>query len=112
MVGQYRYVTGKYSLEIPEGGGPIGIDPLDSANRELKEETGLEAKDISICTVKNGKNGKMYIYFCEEWSGDVKLNFEHSDYKWVEYDKLEELAKSTPDLKSFVRQALDIPLGY
>ena len=44
MVGQFRYVSGKYSLEIPEGGGPIGIDPFDSAKRELKEETGLEAK--------------------------------------------------------------------
>jgi 8-oxo-dGTP pyrophosphatase MutT (NUDIX family) len=43
MVGQYRYVTGKYSIEIPEGGGPLDIDPLDSAKRELKEETGLEA---------------------------------------------------------------------
>ncbi len=45
MVGQYRYVTGTYSLEIPEGGGPLGIDPLDSAKRELKEETGLQAKN-------------------------------------------------------------------
>ena len=44
MVGQYRYVTEKYSLEIPEGGGPLGIDPLDSAKRELMEETGLLAK--------------------------------------------------------------------
>jgi 8-oxo-dGTP pyrophosphatase MutT (NUDIX family) len=30
-------------MEIPEGGGPIGIDPLVSAKRELKEETGFEA---------------------------------------------------------------------
>ena len=44
MVGQYRYVSGSYSLEIPEGGGLLGIDPLDSAKRELKEETGLQAK--------------------------------------------------------------------
>ena len=43
MVGQYRYVTEKYSLEIPEGGGPLDIDPLESAKRELKEETGLHA---------------------------------------------------------------------
>jgi 8-oxo-dGTP pyrophosphatase MutT (NUDIX family) len=43
MVGQYRYVNGNYSLEIPEGGGPLGIDPLESAKRELKEETGLHA---------------------------------------------------------------------
>lgn len=43
LVGQYRFVLDQYSLEIPEGGGPIDIDPLLSAKRELKEETGLEA---------------------------------------------------------------------
>ena len=112
LVGQDRYPLNAYSWEIPEGGCPIGEDNLSAAKRELKEETGLEAKDISICTVKNGTNGKMYIYHCEEWSGEVKLNFEHSDYKWVEYDKLDELSKTTPDLKNFVRQALDIPQGY
>jgi 8-oxo-dGTP pyrophosphatase MutT (NUDIX family) len=30
---------------MPEGGGPLGIDPIDSAKRELLEETGLKAKD-------------------------------------------------------------------
>lgn len=43
MVGQFRYVMGKFSLEIPEGGGQLNVDPLESAKRELKEETGLEA---------------------------------------------------------------------
>ncbi|MCC6369752.1 MAG: NUDIX hydrolase [Bacteroidia bacterium] len=43
LVGQWRYPLKQYSWEIPEGGGPIGIDPLDSAKRELKEETGLIA---------------------------------------------------------------------
>jgi 8-oxo-dGTP pyrophosphatase MutT (NUDIX family) len=32
-----------YSWEIPEGGGPIGVDPLESAKRELQEEAGLVA---------------------------------------------------------------------
>ncbi len=31
------------ALEIPEGGGKIGVDPLDSAKRELLEECGLIA---------------------------------------------------------------------
>lgn len=97
---------------LPGGHIMKGETPYFAAKRELKEETGIEAKNISICTVKNGKNGKMYIYFCNDWNGEIELNFEHSDYKWVEYDKLEELSKTTPDLKSFVRQALDIPLGY
>ncbi len=43
LVGQYRYVPDCYSWEIPMGGGPLNIDPLTSAKRELKEETGLTA---------------------------------------------------------------------
>lgn len=43
LVGQYRYTLSAYSWEIPEGGGPLGTSPLVSAQRELKEETGIEA---------------------------------------------------------------------
>lgn len=43
LVGQYRFTIGQYSWEIPEGGGPEGTDPLESAKRELLEETGLKA---------------------------------------------------------------------
>lgn len=43
LVGQYRYPLKQYSWEIPEGGGKIDVDPLDSARRELEEETGLTA---------------------------------------------------------------------
>lgn len=45
MVGQYRFPLEAYSWEIPEGGCPQGEDPLATARRELKEETGLEAED-------------------------------------------------------------------
>lgn len=44
LVGQYRYTLKEYSWEIPEGGGPNDIDPLESAKRELKEETGFTAQ--------------------------------------------------------------------
>jgi 8-oxo-dGTP pyrophosphatase MutT (NUDIX family) len=43
LVGQYRYTLNAYSWEIPEGGGPFTEDPLETAKRELKEETGLVA---------------------------------------------------------------------
>lgn len=43
LVGQYRFPMDRYSWEIPEGGGPLGVDPLASAQRELLEETGLRA---------------------------------------------------------------------
>lgn len=44
LVGQYRFALGQYSWEMPEGGGPVGTDPLESAKRELLEETGLKAR--------------------------------------------------------------------
>lgn len=43
IVGQYRYPVDSYSWEIPEGGGPDGEQPIDTAVRELREETGIEA---------------------------------------------------------------------
>ncbi len=44
LVGQYRYTLDEYSWEIPMGGGLLGIDRLESAKRELQEETGLTAR--------------------------------------------------------------------
>ncbi|WP_317206785.1 NUDIX hydrolase [Hymenobacter sp. BT770] len=43
LVGQYRYPLNEYSWEIPMGGGLLEHDVLESAQRELKEETGLTA---------------------------------------------------------------------
>lgn len=48
LVGQYRYTLNAYSWEIPEGGGPLGEEPLDTAKRELLEETGLVAKQWDL----------------------------------------------------------------
>ncbi|MBD2714780.1 NUDIX hydrolase [Microvirga sp. STR05] len=44
LVGQYRYPLSEYSWEIPMGGGPVELDTLESAQRELREETGLLAR--------------------------------------------------------------------
>ena len=43
LVGQYRYTLNEYTWEIPMGGGPVELDVLASAQRELREETGLLA---------------------------------------------------------------------
>lgn len=43
LVGQHRYTLDEVSWEIPEGGVPDGESALEGAQRELREETGLEA---------------------------------------------------------------------
>lgn len=43
IVGQDRYTLGEYSWEVPMGASESGEEPLATAHRELKEETGLSA---------------------------------------------------------------------
>jgi 8-oxo-dGTP pyrophosphatase MutT (NUDIX family) len=70
LVGQYRYPLNEYSWEIPEGGGPVGIDILDSAKRELKEETGFTATkwtNISRIHTSNSVTSEVgFIFLAEE----------------------------------------------
>lgn len=48
LVGQYRFPLDEYSWEIPEGGGALNTNPIDSAKRELLEETGLVAHEWTL----------------------------------------------------------------
>lgn len=48
LVGQWRFPLSEWSWEIPEGGGRMDHEPLDSAKRELKEETGLTATNWKL----------------------------------------------------------------
>ena len=47
LIGQYPYNLGRYCWEIPKGGGPEGEPPEQTARRELAEETGLRAAEIT-----------------------------------------------------------------
>jgi 8-oxo-dGTP pyrophosphatase MutT (NUDIX family) len=70
LVGQFRYAIDEYSWEIPEGGGPLGADPLDAAKRELKEETGLIAgswtKLARIHTSNSATNEEGFLFIAED----------------------------------------------
>lgn len=45
LVKQFRYTLNQFSIEIPEGGSPLADDMLETARRELREETGLTARE-------------------------------------------------------------------
>ncbi|WP_171037835.1 NUDIX domain-containing protein [Dyadobacter luticola] len=70
LVGQFRYAIDEYSWEIPEGGGLLGTDALEAAQRELKEETGLVAgkwtKFARIHTSNSATNEEGFLFMAEE----------------------------------------------
>ena len=47
IVGQDRYTLGEYSWEVPMGASEEGEEPVETAHRELAEETGLSAKSMT-----------------------------------------------------------------
>ena len=48
LVEQFRYTIGERALELPQGGWEMEVDHLeDLARGELKEETGLEAAEMT-----------------------------------------------------------------
>lgn len=48
IVGQDRFTLGEFSWEVPMGGSDAGEDPIDTAKRELQEETGLTASTLTL----------------------------------------------------------------
>jgi len=78
LVNQFRFVLNQESLEIPEGGGLLNIDPLVSAKRELKEETGLEAskwtKLLELHLSNSVSDEKAIVYLAKDLTqGEMEL---------------------------------------
>ena len=79
LIKQYRYRLKKTSFEIPAGYINQNEDPLDAAKRELKEETGLEAKEWMLLGMRkvgaNAVTGDFYYYFAQNLhSGEQRLD--------------------------------------
>lgn len=67
LVGQFRYPLNRYSWEIPEGGCPLDLEPLEGAKRELLEETGITAQrwtkilDIDLSNSVTDETGVAFV---------------------------------------------------
>lgn len=81
--------------EFPSGKAEGKEITEEAALRELEEETGLTGELKGVCdhherTVEN-KSVRFYPYLVEVESRDVELSDEHSEYKWIDRDKVSDL---------------------
>jgi 8-oxo-dGTP pyrophosphatase MutT (NUDIX family) len=86
LVGQYRYTLNAWHWEIPEGGGTLDEDPVESAKRELQEETGLTAGScqeiIHLHTSNSVTDEEGHIFLAEDLKeGSSSLEDTEADLK-------------------------------
>jgi len=68
-------------------GGKIeeGETPLQAVERETREETQLRLRDSTPLGIFDNV---VMAFFSDNFDGDVEIDFEHTDWKWVPQDQL------------------------
>lgn len=94
IVGQYRYPINQYSWEIPEGGGKLDVEPLESAKRELLEEAGITAKkwtkiqEIHLSNSATDEFGILYLAQGLSFEAPQPEETEQLEIKKIPFEKL------------------------
>jgi len=89
LVKQSRFSLNQYTWEIPEGGCPQGEEPIETARRELEEEVGLKASEISELMrmhLSNSVSDELAIIFVAKGLSPGQQALESTED--IEYQKL------------------------
>lgn len=92
LIRQYRYAIDRYIYEVPAGTLNPGEDPLDTARRELIEETGFQAETFIprgfIYTTPGFTDEKIHLF--EAHSLTPSCEYEKDDDEIIEVLKFEQ----------------------
>ncbi|GBD10452.1 hypothetical protein HRbin23_00094 [bacterium HR23] len=82
------------------GSIPPGVDPLAQAYQEIWEETGIPAEGLALCgqgqpfLVRDEEGREWLVHpfaFCVRERGAVRLDWEHTQMRWVEPEAMRTL---------------------
>tara|TARA_Y100000034_G_scaffold130863_1_gene190368 strand:- start:803 stop:1207 length:405 start_codon:yes stop_codon:yes gene_type:complete len=87
---------------FPGGGADEGEESVDCAVRETFEETNLKLNPSTLIyfyTVVKDEDKDIDFYVSTDWEGEVKIDWESSDYQWINTTKLRDVKfLPTPDI--------------
>lgn len=94
--------------DLPGGDLGFGEDTKKGIIREIKEETGLEVKNLVLIDIISGLNDRnefwvTVCYIARTAGLKVLLSYEHDDFRWVTPDEFRKL-KVSPRNKKFVEK--------
>lgn len=92
---------------LPGGKLNPGETLSDALVRECKEETNLNISPKNLIFLSKTSNDKEHAFFCtDEYSGEIQLNSEHTDFQWVNPKNLSNY-KIVSDLPEIIFAALE-----
>lgn len=98
--------AGKYGLI---GGGVEAKESLKTAlKREVMEETSVDISDFNFLMKHVYRGTQLYIYYTDKYNTKkIKLNNEHSSFRWVSFDEAKNIDNLIPTNKIFMKKYLD-----
>ena len=103
-----KYEHLKDAWDIPGGRLEFGEEPEDGLKREIKEETGLQLKEIkhildASTVFKNEEKHIVRItYLCTVEEGITKISNEHTHIEWIPKEELKKLEFNDKILKKVI----------
>ena len=99
----------KFPYDLPGGHIDQKEDAKEALRRELQEEINCKVEDIEEFDISGeteiGKDEHPVLFYKVEISGEIKLNKEHSSYKWVSEEELDDLFLG--DFEEVIRKFFD-----
>ncbi|MBU1039244.1 NUDIX hydrolase [Patescibacteria group bacterium] len=94
--------------DFPGGGIEFGEQPLKTATRETKEETGLKITNLKLINVWAAKWPGNYwsvelLASAKTHSQKVRLSPEHSEFKWLTISELKKINPRSAHLLNFIK---------
>ena len=99
-----------YYWDFPGGKLELNEEPFSGIEREVMEETSLKVKALKVIGIyefdfenKGEKTHRFTVYSTKIISGNIKISFEHIEFRWATKEEILKL-KIEPFMKAYFEE--------